>query len=121
MTTLPPISLNDHWTVDGHEIPSLSNWVLEPSAPDHLSFRRDFDLEPLDICVRYALHLDGVPGPVMVELGGAAVGGPGEHVIDVTDHVALEDNQLVLTLDLSGARSGDRFGDVWLEAIPCDD
>ncbi len=102
---------------------ALSAWrAVAPEPGWELRASRPFSLEPMDICVRYRLHLDALPGQVKVILRENVIWEGSEAVmLDVTDEISLDDNQLTLILDLATIAPGGRFGRIWLESVPCEE
>lgn len=139
MTSTSAISLDQLWTYAivspvqqadkaspaGGPIASLMRWV--PSAPPDetaiIRLEHHFDLEPLDYCAEYRLHIESAPGMVTPILNGRRLGtfdgrAPFEQV--VTDAVWLEDNTIALEVRWADAARG-RFGAITLRPTPCAD
>jgi len=139
MNPAPTISLDQHWTYAiviaaqqanepspaGGPIASLMRWV-SPAPPDETAIIRlehHFDLEPLDYCAEYKLHIESAPGMVTLILNGrrlAAFDGRAPFEQVVTDTVWLEDNTIALEIRWADAARG-RFGAIRLRPTPCAD
>jgi hypothetical protein len=98
-----------------------SGWTLETSVGSNDAvYRCIFELQPLDYCARYLLHIDTPADQLRVRLRGEDIAsGPAPFQADVTDYLSLDDNQLELIV--LGNAAGEGPGDVWLEAVPCDE
>jgi hypothetical protein len=113
---------------DGHDfIHLLSEWTPRKGTLDaniSIWLNRTFNLEPTDYCVRYYLHIDATPGEISLAFSNTkdylVEKQTGPMVIDVTDYVTLEGNNLSLRLDPSTARLDGKFSGVRLEAVPCE-
>jgi hypothetical protein len=139
MNTFPPIPLNADWRsyppedidpVYGASQLDESSWDVLPTLaewPRHLLGQADtvhlqkkFDLEPIgDVCLRFLLHVDAAPEATAVYVngwhGGTLQKGQSLNA-DVTDYVTLDGNVLLLKVTKPG-----RFGDVYLQPVPCDE
>lgn len=127
MTVLFTLSLDTDWTwrrnnAHGEEtrIAQLAAWTPSEADTVTLVFSRTFDLEPLEVCARYWLYSDGLPGETTVLLRDEVVvrGVSGGLAVDVTDVVMLEEN--VLRLIVEALRPNMLFSKLWLEAVPCE-
>ncbi|HYO87092.1 MAG TPA: hypothetical protein VER79_00500 [Candidatus Limnocylindrales bacterium] len=136
MSIPPPISLDEGWTVEyferdpslyefaalGQPVPSLRAFSCSRRVDEGwlVLLTRTFDVPPiLDVCLRFDLHMEAAPGPVVVYMNGRRLGEiDGDHpfVCDVTDFITLEDNLIALRVDCA---QGGAFRDVLLKAEPC--
>jgi hypothetical protein len=123
MNDFDPIILNSNWlTVGAHPLSSLSlvDCYVDLAEDATIELRRMFDLEPIgEVCLRFFLHIEAAPNDTTVTMNGCDVGKvlAGQPLVaDVTDLVTLEDNVLLLVVHQKG-----RFGEVWLERVPCEE
>lgn len=136
MSERPPLFLNDGWTVEyferdpgpvefaagGQPVRSLRGFMCSGRVDDGwlAVLSRRFDVEPiLDVCLRFDLHATATPGAVALQINGRALGelaGGGPFVLDVTDWITLEDNEIVFVVPC-GQRGA--FGDVFIQTEPC--
>jgi hypothetical protein len=120
MNDFDPITLNSNWLINGaHLLPSLVDCHLDLAEDVTIELQRMFDLEPIgEVCLRFYLHIEAAPDDTTVTMNGWDVGkvSAGQLlVVDVNDFVTLEDNVLLLKVNQKG-----RFGDIWLERVPCE-
>lgn len=83
-----------------------------------VEFQQTFNLQPVEVCVHYWLHLDGLPGETVITLNGRTVGtatAGKAFGADVTDYVWLEANSLLLRVPVAGWS-----GRAWLQPVPCE-
>lgn len=103
---------------------ALTTWdPAEAPREGWLVCSRSFWLDPVDGCVRYFLTSSRFPhkGEITVAQGPSHVRGEaGPLALDVTDHVALEENRIRLRLKLDQIETGERLAPLTLEAVPCD-
>ncbi len=134
MSARPPLSLNAGWTVEyferdpgpyefaasGQPVPSLRGFACSSrvDAGWLAVLSRRFDVEPiLDVCLRFGLHVTATPGAVALQINGRRLGElRGPFVLDVTDMITLEDNEVVLVVPCG---QGGAFGDVFIQTEPC--
>lgn len=136
MSIPAPISLDDGWTVEyferepdlyefaasGQPVPSLRAFSYSGRVDDSWLawLTRTFDVPPiLDVCLRFDLHITAAPGDIVLYMNGQRLGeveGREPFVLDVTDFITLEDNQIALRVDCA---QGGAFGEVVLKAEPC--
>jgi len=123
MASFDPIPLKAEWFVSplNHVLRTLTDLPFQPGENSAaISLTQRFDLEPIgDVCVRFWLHIDAAPEATLVKMNGQAVGmvqSEKPFTTDVTDYVTLEDNVLLLEV-----KQGGRFGEVWLERVPCEE
>jgi hypothetical protein len=139
MAALPFISLNTGWTVEYFEldpdlyefapdpdpVASLADWRCSERYDDRWAamLRRTFDLEPTETCVTYRLRIERAPGRVVLFINGRRLGEVMAYPFefDVTDYVALEQNQIALRVACAECDGYQGFfGAVYLRAIPCE-
>lgn len=98
-----------------------TGWAAEtPAGSADTVYRRVFALQPLDYCARYVLHVEASAVQVRVRLRDEDVASRAAPLqADVTDFLSLDDNRLELWVTGNAAGAGP--GDVWLEAVPCDE
>lgn len=96
----------------------LSRWQPEPNR-GAATLTLGFALEPTDFCVGYELIIDHAPDGTRVTVNGSDVGTAGHDGlrVDVTDHVALEDNSIRLSV-APGAIG--MFAGVRIQGTPCE-
>ena len=128
---LPPTSLDSGWTCDytaesdtpavSVNVASLERWSFD-SDREFAWLKRSFRLKTVDFCVNYILHVGAAPVNTVIYINGEKAGdypsaGTGAFALDVTMLVALEDNEIAFRVERGAAG---RFGDVRLQAVPCD-
>lgn len=134
MTDLPAISLNHGWTceyfemsaglrqfADDEPVHSLVEWVFDRRRGEDWAawLKCGFDLHPTDDCVSYTLRIESAPEDTLVLINGERVGTITEtpFSMDVTNHVALEYNEIALRVEWNAAG---RFEGVALQPVPCE-
>lgn len=108
-----PVALLAEWSFDKRRTANWLAWL-----------RRAFTLHPTGECVHYYLLIDSAPDTAAIYINGQAVGlftppGPDDppFELDVTDFVALGQNELAFRL---GAGAAGGFDNVRLQAVPCE-
>jgi hypothetical protein len=139
MTSLKPISIDRDWTcacfngdpkpaalaASGQPVESLAAWTCPaPQGARHMVWlQRQFDLEPIDVCVQYTLHVEAAPGTVTLTINDRCLGefdGRAPFQLDVTDAIWLEDNTIILQVRCADAAHS-HFGAIFLQPAPCAD
>lgn len=131
MNCFAPIRLDSawRWCVNrSGKPPERANWqpldMLEAWPQARLAagaavwLKRSVILEPTEVCVRYLFRLDAAPDGTQVFINGWQVGAAraGQPLtVNVTDQVALGDNEFLLCITQSGSLRG-----VTLRAVPCE-
>lgn len=131
-STIPDISLDDHWALDyfediptlyefmeTHRLPSLAKWRFDKTRAENWIawLQREFDLPLRDVCVTYTLCIDSAPDETRFYLNGRDFGVITTPLrLDVTDFVTLEANIIAFRVpcDMRGS-----FSDLRLTAFPC--
>jgi hypothetical protein len=132
MSTLPSISLDEHWQVryfpirtddlvDGYagSVPAITEWAGLESPDSIVWIWRPFYLEPTNICVRYYLSIDSRPSATGIVVNDYQLVPPNTPLplkVDITDYVMLEENIIALRVTSDG-----KFGHISLLPIPCDE
>lgn len=135
---LPSLGLDNGWTCDYFElepglyelmtaqaVPSLAAWSFDRRRVDNWAawLQRSFTLEPVDMCINYALLIDSAPAGTEIHVNGRQAGvympsGLDEppYEVDVTLLVALGENRIAFRVpwDAEGVFSGVR-----LQPVPC--
>ncbi len=123
------IALNTHWRctyaeqmpdggIDGFDVAALTAFDPRSIEGKLAWLERSFDLPVQDVCINYQLEIDYAPRDTHLFLNGRAFGEIATPFrLDVTDMVALEDNQILFRV-AHNAFGG--FGPVRLIAIPCE-
>ncbi|MFO7321775.1 MAG: hypothetical protein DIU68_008595 [Chloroflexota bacterium] len=84
--------------------------------------RAAFWLDPLDVCARYLLHVEGAERAYRLVLRGLAVDGHvGDLLLDVTEHVMLEDNTLEMMWSGTSLSANPPLQALTLRAVPCEE
>jgi hypothetical protein len=134
MTTLREVSLDDQWhysyflaapagdIVDSYSgvLRSITDWHSSKFPQAIVWMRRTFTLEPTAFCVRYYLQIASMPPAAVITINDYTINlptTPAPYMLDVTDHVKLEDN--VIAFRVTGVDGG--FGHVCLLPIACDE
>lgn len=123
------ISLDAHWhtlylrhpldrPTDGASVPSLLKFDARQVEGTTAWLEREFDLPMQEECVNYLLQIESVPVGTHLTLNGRDFGELTEALsVDVTDMVALEDNEIAFRVSHNAAGA---FGAVRLVAVPCE-
>ncbi len=131
MNRFAPIRLDSAWRWCVNRSggpPERANWqpldMLEAWPQARLAagaavyLKRTVVLEPTEVCVRYLFQLETAPDGTQVfvngwQVGAARAGQP--LMVNVTDQVALGDNEFMLRITQRGRLEG-----ITLQAVPCE-
>lgn len=141
MTSIPRISLNEEWRYrfasqnEAYFEPDFddSDWewtlfdsipISNTAPPEAIWLRKHFDLLENENCIRYFLKCTNLVYPTQIYLRGTVITSTAMGTaleLDVTDHVTLNNNVLVLAINASQWDLSPQTEDLYLQPVFCDD